>query len=139
MIIVDTNVISEPLRSEPDQAVVAWLDEQALETLYLTTITIAELRFGVAALPAGKRSRRLADRIERHVFAHFTGRILSFDEAATIPYARLRSEARRKGSAIGDLDALIAAIALTRDFAVATRDTAPFESAGLEVINPFRQ
>lgn len=138
MIIVDTNVISEPLRRTPDARVVSWLDAQAIETLYLTTITVAELRFGVAVLPDGARQRRLAARIEGEVLPLFAGRILSFGEPATIPYVSLRTQARRRGLALGDLDALIAAIALDTGYAVATRDASPFQAAKVTVIDPFK-
>ncbi|MEZ5121801.1 MAG: type II toxin-antitoxin system VapC family toxin [Solirubrobacterales bacterium] len=137
MIVLDTNVLSEPLRQRPHAGVVAWLDAQAVETLYVTTVSVAELRFGVAALPEGKRRQTLHDRIEGEVLPAFAMRILSFDEDATVAYAALRAEARAAGQAIGDFDALIAAIARTRGFAVATRDTAPFRVAGVAVIDPF--
>lgn len=137
MIVLDTNVLSEPLRQRPHAGVVAWLDAQAVETLYVTTVSVAELRFGVAALPEGKRRQALHDRIEGEVLPAFAMRILSFDEDATVAYAALRAEARAAGQAIGDFDALIAAIARTRGFAVAARDTAPFRVAGVAVIDPF--
>jgi len=138
MIIVDTNVISEPLRPAGDAAVLTWLDQQDIETLYLTTITVAELRFGIAALPSGKRKRRLEEDFEDRILFLFSGRILAFDEAATITYARIRSEARSIGKAIGVTDAFIAGIAAHHEFAVATRDVSPFEAAGIRVINPWK-
>jgi len=138
MIILDTNVISEPLRPTGDAAVLAWLDHQDIETLYLTTITIAELRFGIAALPSGKRRSRLEEDFENGILSLFIGRILAFDEAATITYARIRSKARSTGKAIGVTDAFIAAIAAHHEFAVATRDVSPFEVAGVRVINPWK-
>ena len=94
MIVLDTNVVSEPLRARPDAAVADWLDAQAIETLYLTTVTLAELRFGVAALPAGRRRDRLGERIENDVLAAFEGRTLAFDEPASAAYAALRARAR---------------------------------------------
>jgi len=137
VIILDTIVISEALRPQPDRGVIAWLDAQAPETLHLTTISLAELRYGIAALPAGARLRRLDVRFENEVRPIFEGRILPFDEDATVEYAELRATARAAGRAIGDLDALIAGIARTAGFAVATRDTGPFEAAGVRVVNPF--
>jgi len=83
MILVDTNVISEPLRASPVRRVVEWLDRQPLETLYLSVVTIVELRFGVARLPVGKRRNDLRDRFETQVLPAFAGRILSFELAAT--------------------------------------------------------
>ncbi len=116
---------------------VAWLDAQIVETLYLTTVTLAELRHGIAALPPGARRDRLADRVETDVVPIFGGRILAFDEPATVTYAALRTSARRSGRAVGDLDAMIAAIALATGSMVATRDAAPFVAAGVEVIDPL--
>lgn len=138
MIILDTNVLSEPLRPAPSAAVVRWLDAQMPETLFLTTITVAEVRYGLAALPSGRRKTSLAERFEDEVLPLFAGRIISFDEPATHAYATLRTQMRKAGQAIGDFDSLIASIATTHRFGVATRDVAPFEAAGVTtVINPF--
>ena len=137
MIVLDTNVISEPLRPNADPSVLAWLDEQALETLYLSTISLAELRFGVASLPAGRRRNGLARAMEQRIFAMFGQRILPFDDAAATASAKLRVAARKAGKAISLTDSYIAAIAAASGFAIATRDTTPFENAGLKVINPW--
>jgi predicted nucleic acid-binding protein len=137
MILVDTNVISEPLRKTPAAAVVDWIDAQPIETLYLSAITVAELRFGVAALPAGKRRNRLNESLETRVLPLFTGRILAFDLAASRAYADLMAGARAAGAAIGTVDGYIAATAVANRMAVATRDTAAFEAAGVSVINPW--
>lgn len=137
MIIVDTNVVSEPLRPRPSTAVVEWLDAQAVETLYLTAITVAELRFGVAALPAGRRRSILQERLDETILPIFAERILSFTLATSSYYGILRAQARRAGVAIGDMDALIAAMAVEHGFAVATRDRTPFEGVGVSVIDPF--
>ncbi|HEY8474768.1 MAG TPA: type II toxin-antitoxin system VapC family toxin [Natronosporangium sp.] len=137
MIILDTNIISEPLRSKPAESVVTWLDAQVVETLYLTTISLAEVRSGIACLPNGKRRRALHDRFEGEIVPLFRGRILALDEPATTAYASLRSRARTQRLAIGDFDALIASIATVTGFTVATRDTAPFVAAQVNVINPF--
>lgn len=137
MIILDTNVVSEPLRRQPDAAVVAWLDAQVVETLHLTAISLAELRFGIAALPKGRRRTTLRHRVEEQLVPLFEGRVLPFDEPASASYAAIRARARTQGRGIGDLDALIAGIAHSRGFTVATRDVAPFEVAGVGVINPF--
>lgn len=137
MILLDTNLISEPWKPVPDQAVIAWLDDQAIETLFLSAITIAELRFGIAAMPSGKRQTILRDRLEDEVLPHFSERILSFDLAASQSYSELMARARIAGKAIGTADGYIAAIAAANGLAIATRDTSPFESAGLKVINPW--
>ena len=139
MILLDTNVVSEPLRPTPDPGVVAWLDAQALETLYLSTITLAEVRFGIARLPKGKRKEVLSGRFEDEFVAAFAGRILGFGERESSLYAELRTRAEASGVAISPFDALIAAIALSRGFAIATRDVGPFERLGIQVINPFEQ
>ena len=137
MILLDTNVISEPLKLAGDPAVLAWIDAQNIETLYLATITLAELRFGVAALPAGKRKDALHNSLERRVLPLFAGRILAFDMAASAAYAELRAQARIQGNAVAAADGYIAATAIANGLMVATRDTAPFEAAGLAVINPW--
>ncbi|MBB4193024.1 hypothetical protein GGE45_001609 [Rhizobium aethiopicum] len=137
MILLDTNVISEPWKPVPDEAVVAWLDAQAIETLFLSAITIAELRFGIAAMPSGKRQTILRDRLEGEVLPHFSERILPFNLVTSQFYAELMARARVSGKAIGAADSYIAATAAANGLAVATRDTSPFEAAELKVINPW--
>ncbi len=137
MILLDTNVVSEPLKAAGDANVLAWIDTQISETLYLSTIGIAELRYGIAVLPEGKRRDALHFGLEQRVLPLFAGRILAFDDAASQSYATLRARARAAGLAIAPADGYIAAIAATHGFAVATRDTSPFEAAGLTVINPW--
>jgi predicted nucleic acid-binding protein len=137
MIVLDTNVISELWKIEPDSNVLAWIDAQMVETLYLSTITIAELRFGLASMPDGKRRTIYQDRLEREVLPAFTGRILSFDLDASQAYAQLMARAKQAGKAIGKADGYIAAVAAARGLTVATRDTSPFEAAGINVINPW--
>lgn len=137
MIVLDTNVISELWRVEPDPNVLAWIDTQMVETLFLSTITIAELRFGLASMPEGKRRTIYQDRLEREVLPAFSGRILSFDLDASRAYAELMARAKRAGKAIGKADGYIAATAAARGMTVATRDTSPFDAAHLSVINPW--
>ena len=137
MILLDTNVVSEPLRASGDLNVLVWIDAQIIETLYLSTISLAELRFGIAALPEGKRRESLHASLEQRILPLFAGRILAFDEAASRAYAMLRARARTAGQAIAPADGYIAAIAQAQGFAVATRDTTPFDAAGLTVINPW--
>ncbi|MFG1304749.1 type II toxin-antitoxin system VapC family toxin [Xanthobacter autotrophicus] len=138
MILVDTNVISEPMTKVPDARVIAWIDAQAIETLYLSAVTVAELRFGIAVLPAGKRRDKLRARLEDEVLPLFADRVLPFDLAASEAYARLMAQACKRGTAIGKADGFIAAIAASRSLAVATHDTAPFEAAGLAAIDPWQ-
>jgi predicted nucleic acid-binding protein len=137
MILLDTNVISEPLRPSPEARVSAWIDAQPLETLYLSTISVAELRSGVALMPSGKRRAALHEQLEKRVLPMFAGRVLPFDMACTNAYADLLARVRKAGGGIETADACIAAIALANGFIVATRDTNPFQAAGLDVINPW--
>ena len=137
MILLDTNVISEPLRPAGDAAVLAWIDEQIVETLYLSAISLAELRLGMATLPAGKRKDVLHSSFEQRVLPLFAGRILPFDSAASEAYAVLRARARVQGKAIAPADGYIAATAKSHGLIVATRDTGPVEAVGLTVINPW--
>lgn len=137
MILLDTNVISETQRQEPNARVLDWIDAQALETLYLSAITVAELRAGIALMPAGKRRDGLHENLEKRLLPMFANRVLSFDMACTKAYAELLAKSRDAGLAVETADAFIAAVALANGFAVATRDTTPFEAAGLNVINPW--
>lgn len=104
MNLVDTNVISEPRRKVPETRAVDWIDTQPMETLYLSAITVAELRFGVASLPAGKRRVALHDNVEARVLPLFAGRVLAFDMAASQLCAELMAKARAAGSAIDKAD-----------------------------------
>ena len=137
MILLDTNVVSEPLRPAPEARVIEWIDAQPLETLYLSAITVAELRAGVALMPAGRRCDKLHDYVERDLLPSFAGRVLPFDLACTNAYAKVLKTAKRAGSGIETADALIAAVATANGFIVATRDFSPFQAAGLIVINPW--
>lgn len=139
MIVLDTNVLSEPLRPTPAPQVTAWLDRQHLPTLYLTTITVAELRYGIAALPNGRRKRALSERFEDEVLPLFAGRVLPFDEPATAAYAQLQAKARTEGRPLPATDALIAAICVANRHALATRNVTDFEFTNLELINPWNQ
>lgn len=138
MILLDTNVVSEPQRQAPNARIIEWMDAQPLETLYLSVITVAELRAGVALLPAGKRRAILHENLEKRVLPMFAGRVLSFDMACTKAYAELLAKVRAAGMAIETADACIAAVAIANGFTVATRDTRPFEAAGLSVVNPWK-
>ena len=139
MILVDTNVLSEPLKEPGDPRVVAWLDRQQRQTLFISTISVAEILFGIGALPAGKRRNRLAEVFESEIARLFAGRLLSFDLDAARAYASLMSGARAKGHSISIADRQIAAIAAAHRFSVATRDEAPFRAASLETVNPWTE
>lgn len=138
MILLDTNVVSEPLRPQPAATVIAWLDGQPIESLYLSAVTVAELRLGIALLPAGKKKDTLHQQLEQVVLPLFVGRILAFDQHTAVAYALIRAEAKSCGQAIATADGYIAATAKQHHLAVATRDTAPFIAAGLKVLNPWQ-
>ena len=137
MILLDTNVISEPLRLSADAGVLAWIDAQSIDTLYLSAISLAELRFGIATLPTGKRKETLHLGLEQRILPLFADRILPFDASASQAYADILSTARTQGRAISTADGYIAATAKCHGFMVATRDASPFEAAGVTVINPW--
>ncbi len=137
MIMLDTNVISESLRPAPESRVLEWINTQAIETLYLSAISVAELRFGAALLPSGRRKDKLQNRLEDKLLPLFAGRILPLDVAVTKTYAELMSQARMAGQSISTADGYIAATAAANGMIIATRDTNPFAAAGLEVINPW--
>jgi len=137
MILLDTNVVSEPMRLRPDPRVQDWLDAQAIETLYLSTISLSELLLGIESLPTGKRRRALAAALGEQIVSLFESRILPFDVAAAEAYAKVVTRARRQGHAISVTDGQIAAIAAARNLRVASRDETPFQAAGLAVINPW--
>lgn len=137
MILLDTNVVSEPLRQAPEARVVEWINAQPLETLFLSAITVAELRAGVALMPSGKRRSGLMEDLEKRALPLFAGRVLPFDLACTSAYAALMAKARAKGLGIATADGYIAAVAAANGFTVATRDVNPFKAAGLAVITPW--
>ena len=136
MIVLDTNIVSEAMKPGPHPAVRAWLNAQVSGMLYLSSITLAELSFGIAALPNGKRKDTLTVALDG-LMALFKDRILSFDPTAARQYAELAVTARAAGRGFPIPDGYIAAIAVSRGFQVASRDTAPFEAANVDVINPW--
>ena len=137
MILLDTNVISEPLTLRPDPAVVSWIDEQVIETLYLSTISVTEMRYGIVVLPEGKKRDSLRVSLDERILPLFESRILPFDLAAAERCAELRRRARAAGQGVGITDSYIAAIAAARGLTVATRDTQPYKAMGVDVINPW--
>lgn len=137
MIVLDTNVVSEPTKPNGHPAVRAWLDQQVAETLYLTTTSLSELLLGVEILPAGKRKEGLSIELDELIHRLFGSRILPFDQDAAKAYAPLVAQARSVGRIISVADGQIAAVALHRGFTVATRDIGPFVAAGVPVINPW--
>jgi predicted nucleic acid-binding protein len=138
MILIDINVISELWKVKPDPGVLAWVDAQTVETLYLSAITVAELRFGLATMPEGKQRSIYQDRLEQEVLPAFTGRVLPFDLNASQAYADLMARAKAEGKAISRADGYIAGTASAHGLTVATRDVAPFQAAALTIINPWK-
>jgi toxin FitB len=137
MIILDTNVVSEAMKPEPHPAVLNWLNQQISETLYLSSVTLAELLFGIATLPDGNRKDKLELALDG-LLVLFRNRILSFNTDAARRYAKLAMIAKTNGRGFPIPDGYIAAIADSRGFIVASRDTAPYEAADVPIINPWK-
>ena len=137
MIVLDTNVVSELMRSNPSSRVMNWVAGQSVPRLFLSTVSEAELRYGVEILPPGKRRTQLLDQIEGMLSEDFAGRILPFDRAAAQAYAVIAAARRAAGRPINHADCQIAAIAGCRGASVATRDVAGFEGSGIDVIDPW--
>ena len=136
MTVLDTNVVSEAMKPEPHPAVRAWLNNQAAQTLYLSSVTVAELLFGIGALPTGKRQDMLAQTLDG-LMGLFRDRVLPFDTDAARRYAELAVTAKVAGRSFPTPDGYIAAIAAQRGFIVASRGTAPYEAADVTVIHPW--
>ena len=137
MIVLDTNVVSELMRAEPDVQVVRWLDAQQPDLLWLTSINVAELLFGLARLPDGARKRALAKAIAAMLEQDFAGRILSFDVEAATVFASLAAQRERIGQPVCQADAQIASICLAHHAQLATRNTRHLENLGLVLLNPW--
>ena len=137
MLVLDTNVVSELMRERPNPEVLHWVDDQPTGNLFVTSVTEAEVRTGIAILPEGERRRGLAAAAERLFSVLFSERILPFDSDAARTYAILSAERRAAGRPISQADCQIAAIARCRGMSVVTRNVNDFEESGFEVINPW--
>lgn len=137
-VLLDTNVLSELLRVQPDPAVLAWFAAQDQGQLFVSAVTQAEMLLGAHLLPAGKRRAQLRHALDALFRDDFAGRVLPFDAAAAASYAPVVTARRRAGRPIAQFDAQIAAIATARGAALATRNTADFEGCGVELHNPWR-
>lgn len=137
MIVLDTNVLSEAVRPTPQQRVLDWLAAQQAATLYTTTISEAELLYGIASLPGGRRRSALAETMRRMLSEDFAGRVLTFDRPAAREFAVIASVRRSKGRPISAFDAQIASIARAQGAAVATRNVSDFEGCGIDIIDPW--
>ncbi len=137
MILLDTNVLSELMRPAPNAAVEHWLTAQPDTSMFISAITEAELRYGAALLPSGKRRSALTTEIEGMLEEDFGGRILPFDRLAAQAFADIAANRRGAGRPISQADAQIAAIARSRGASLATRNVPDFDGCGIEVINPW--
>jgi predicted nucleic acid-binding protein len=137
VIILDTNVVSEMMKATPTPAVVAWLNGQEASTLFLTTVTIGEISYGLRVLPQGRRRRLLEEGFERILAEAFAGRILDFDEKAARRYGEVMGRRKEIGRPLTILDGQIASIARANSCAVATRNVRDFVDCGVEIVNPF--
>lgn len=138
MIILDTNVISEIMRPEPDAGVKAWLAALDPLDLAVTSITIAEIQRGIVRLPNGRRRMGLENRFAAFIEVSFAGRLLAFDKAAAYACGELSARREQKGLHADAVDMMIAGIVLTTKGALATRNLSDFNECGISLINPWR-
>ena len=137
MFVMDTNVVSELMRVDPEPAVLNWIDRRPRRELFTTAVTEAEIRAGIAYLPEGARRRGLEDACERLFGGLLDNRVLPFDSGAAHAYAGIVAARRRAGRPIAQADSQILAIARSRCFAVATRNVQDFDAMGTRVVNPW--
>lgn len=137
MILLDTNIISEMMKKNPTNKVITWIDRQEVTELFISTITIAEIAYGINALPKGVRRRSIEEAFFKTIDGAFKHRILSFDEAAAHIYGKIMGMRKSLGKPLSVLDGQIAAIALTQEATVATRNIRDFSDCELSLINPF--
>lgn len=137
MIILDTNVLSEFMRAVPNPTVMAWIAQQIPSEVFVTTITQAEMYYGMALLPVGKRRSDMERAVQQMFEQDFLERILSFDSAAALEYAKLASLRRQIGKPIAQADGQIAAIALSKNALLATRNIEDFCDCHLTLVNPW--
>ncbi len=139
MIVLDTNIISELLRPAPNKQVEAWLSAQDGENVYFTTVGEAELQYGLALLPAGKRRNALSKAVEKIVDEDFQDRIIAFDWATAHAYAVIAAARRSTGRPISQFDCQIAAITRTNEAILANQNTGDFDGCGIRLIDPWKQ
>jgi predicted nucleic acid-binding protein len=137
VIVLDTNVLSELLRPEPEPRVMAWLDEQPRASIFTSAVTQGEILYGIRLLPDGQRRRKLWDAAVAIFTEDFSGHVLSFDGDAAAHYAEIGAARRAAGRPISQFDAVIAAITRSRGAALATRNSKDFEECGIQVVNPW--
>ena len=137
MVVLDTNVVSELMRDDPHADVLVWLDDQPTRELFVTAVTEAEVRTGIAFLPEGRRRRGIAEAADHAFGGLFAGRVLPFDSDAARAYAEIAATWRAAGRPVSQADGQIAAIARSRGMAVATRNVRDFADMGIDLINPW--
>lgn len=137
MIVLDTNVASELMRPTPERAVMAWIRAQAANQLSMTSITVAEIRYGIERLPDGRRRDQLRE-TAAEVFSTFAGDVLAFDASAAAAYAAIASSRERAGTPINGFDAQIASICRVHHASLATRNIKDFKGTGVDVVHPWR-
>ncbi|ALB40631.1 MULTISPECIES: type II toxin-antitoxin system VapC family toxin [Nostocales] len=138
MIILDTNVISELMKTQKSEIVREWVAEKPLMSMFTTTITQAEILYGIALLPEGKRRKELSQAAQLMFSEDFAGRVLAFDQNAAVAFAHIASQRRQNGTPISQADAQIAAICYTHKATIATRNVSDFEGCGISIINPWK-
>lgn len=136
MIVLDTNVLSALMRAEPDQIVLAWLDRQPSESIWLTSVTAFEVKFGLECLPTGRRRQQLEHAFDRMMREDFAGKMLPFDQSAA-EQAAILGRRQRTGPSVDFRDTAIAGIVLARRAALATRNRRHFADAGIRLVDPW--
>lgn len=139
MILLDTNILSELMKSNPSDQVVGWVNDQPIQSLFITSITQAEILYGISLLPDGKRKNGIKKAAKIIFSSDFYGRILPFDSASTTNFATIAAERRKSGKPISQFDAQIAAIARTWGCRLATRNVKDFNGCGIDVLNPWEK
>lgn len=138
MIVLDTNVLSELLRPEPEEKVMSWFRKQSRSMMFTTAITRGEMLFGIRLLPDGQRKDKLHAKISEIFSVSLVGRVLDYDSDAADAFANIAAGRRAVGQPVSQADLMIAGIARSRGAALATRNVRDFESCGIELINPWR-
>lgn len=137
MIVLDTNVLSEFMRPQPDERVVAWLNQQSRSNLFTTAVTRCEMLYGVMILPDGQRKTRLQQEITAIFVVDMAGRVLPYDEAAADAHAAIAAARRAQGRPVDQSDAMIASIARSHGATLATRNLRDFEGCGVPLVDPW--
>ena len=137
MIVLDTNVLSALMQQQPDARVVAWLDRQSAESVWISSITLFEARYGLALLASGKRKKLLLERFDQFLEGDLENRVLQFDHIAATHAAQLAAQRKARGRPVDMRDTFIAGIAVARHATVATRNTRHFDDLPVPVVNPW--